>query len=135
MPLRSERHHSPKITIIYLLILAFPEGRGLADLFMLFRESMFFVIGIPAIYLTLRSILFLRRGSIASSRIFLRREMMIKASRFLLLSSTIGVLGAGQAYIWSITGLDILRISGGLFLIGMAALIFLYLLFLNRVLR
>ena len=51
-----------KITIIYLLILAFPEGRGLADLFMLFRETIFFVIGIPAIYLTLRSILFLRRG-------------------------------------------------------------------------
>jgi len=73
-----------------LLILAFPEGRGLADLFMLFRETIFFVIGIPAIYLTLRSILFLRRGAIASSRIFLRREMMIKASRLLLSSSIIG---------------------------------------------
>ena len=107
----------------------------MADLFMLFRETMFFLIGIPAIYLTLRSILFLRRGSIASSRIFLRREMMIKASRFLLLSSIIGVLGAGQVYVWSIMGLDILRMSGGLFLIGMAALILLYLLFLNRVLR
>ena len=96
---------------------------------------MFFVIGIPAIYLTLRSILFLRRGSIASSRIFLRREMMIKASRFLLLSAIIGVLGAVQVYVWSITGLDILRMSGGLFLIGMAASILLYLLFLNHVLR
>ena len=64
----------------------------MADLFMLFRETIFFVIGIPAIYLTLRSILFLRRGAIASSRIFLRREMMIKASRFLLLSSIIGFL-------------------------------------------
>ena len=93
------------------------------------------MIGIPAIYLTLRSILFLRRGSIASSRIFLRREMMIKASRFLLLSSIIGVLGAVQVYVWSITGLDILRISGGLFLIGMAALILLYLRPLNHVLR
>ena len=107
----------------------------MADLFMLFRETIFFVIGIPAIYLTLRSILFLRRGAIASSRIFLRREMMIKASRFLLLSSIIGVLGAGQAYVWSITGLDILRISGGLFLIGMAILILLYLRLLNHVLR
>ena len=124
-----------KITIIYLLILAFPEGRGLADLFMFLRETMFFVIGIPAIYLTLRSILFLRRGSIASSRIFLRRGMMIKASRFLLSSSIIGVLGSVQVYIWSITGLDILRISGGLFLIGMAALILIYLRLLNHVLR
>jgi len=134
MPLRSERPHS-EITIIYLLISAFLKGRGLADLFMFLRETMFFVIGIPAIYLTLRSILFLRRGSIASSRIFLRRGMMIKASRFLLLSSIIGVLGAVQVYVWSITGLDILRISGGLFLIGMAALILLYLRLLNHVLR
>ena len=133
--MRSERYIHSKITIIYLPILAFPEGRGLADLFMLFRETMFFVIGIPAIYLTLRSILFLKRGSIASSRIFLRREMMIKASRFLLLSAIIGVLGAVQVYVWSITGLDILRMSGGLFLIGMAASILLYLLFLNHVLR
>jgi len=107
----------------------------LADLFMFLRETMFLVIGVPAIYLTLRSILFLRRGSIASSRIFLRREMMIKASRFLLLSSIIGVLGAAQVYVWSITGLDILRVSGGLFLIGMAVLILLYLRFLNHVLR
>ena len=107
----------------------------MADLFMFLRETMFFVIGIPAIYLTLRSILFLRRGSIASSRIFLRRGMMIKASRFLLSSSIIGVLGSVQVYIWSITGLDILRVSGGLFLIGMAALILIYLRLLNHVLR
>ena len=102
---------------------------------MLFRETIFFVIGIPAIYLTLRSILFLRRGAIASSRIFLRREMMIEASRLLLSSSIIGVLGAVQVYVWSITRLDILRISGGLFLVGMAALILLYLRLLNHVLR
>jgi len=107
----------------------------LADLFMFFRETVLFVIGIPAIYLTLRSILFLRRGSITSSRIFLRREMVIKASRFLLSSSMIGVLGAVQVYVWSITGLDILRVSGGLFLIGMVVLILLYLKFLNNALR
>ena len=133
--MRSEGYVHSKITIIYLLILAFFLRGGDWPIYSCFFESMFFVIGIPVIYLTLRSILFLRRDSIASSRIFLRREMMIKASRFLLLSAIIGVLRSGQVYVWSITGLDILRMSGGLFLIGMAALIFLYLLFLNRVLR
>ena len=132
--MRSIGPHS-KITIIYLPISAFLEGGRVADLFMFFRETALFVIGIPAIYLTLRSILFLRRGSITSSRIFLRRGMVIKASRFLLSSSMIGVLGAVQVYAWSITGLDILRVSGGLFLIGMVALILLYLKFLNNALR
>lgn len=105
------------------------------DLFMLFRETLFIVIAVPLFYFSCSTLLRLRRRRLASSRIFLRGERLLKASKSLLASSIFGVMGAAALLMWSIAPLEVYRVLAGCSLIVFLALLLHFTALFRRILK
>jgi len=93
------------------------------DLFMLIRETAFIIIAVPLFYLSVDSLLRLRKRKLASSRIFLRGKLLLKASRSLVLSTLFGLIGAVALLFWSMNPLEVYRVTAGCSLIVFLTLI------------
>ncbi|OYT44129.1 hypothetical protein B6U84_04745 [Candidatus Bathyarchaeota archaeon ex4484_40] len=93
------------------------------DLFMLIRETAFIIIAVPLFYLSVDSLLRLRKRKLASSRIFLRGKLLLKASRSLVLSTPFGLIGAVALLFWSMNPLEVYRVTAGCSLIVFLTLI------------
>ena len=101
---------------------------------MLFRETMFLILGLPALVYGVKAILGLRRPKIAAGRIFLRGELFTAFLRSILHFVGLTVAVAVFLYLWWATGIDIFRIVGGCFCIASVGMLLLALYKLNLLL-
>ena len=92
---------------------------------MAFREGMFLILGVPTIFYGIKIMLGLKRVDLSSGRIFLRSDRFLLFLKSLLIFTIFCVVAAITLYFWWITELDIMRIIGGLALIGASTLLLL----------
>ena len=100
---------------------------------MLVRESIFMVIAVFVLWLSIDSLRGLKKSRVAASRIFLRDEEVLKAFKSLLTGAVFAVLGSITLFLWSIARLEILRLVTAIFLIFFASFILSFCYSLRRV--
>ena len=105
------------------------------DIFMLIRETLFMIIVIPLFYLSVDVLFRLKKGRVASSRIFLKGAILFKASRLLAFSSLFGLFGSATLFLWSLTSLEEFRILTGCSLIIFLALLLYFIYLLREILK
>ncbi|HDD42757.1 MAG TPA: hypothetical protein ENF79_03645 [Nitrososphaeria archaeon] len=94
------------------------------DLLMLVREIIFFSFAIPMIFFSLECLAGLRKGRVAASRIFLRKDQLVLSVRSLLLASISSIPASISLFLWSVYRLEVYRLLAAAFFILFVAFIF-----------
>jgi len=94
------------------------------DLLMIVREAVFFILAVPLIFFSIECLAGLRKGRIAASRIFLRKDHLILSIRGLLLASVFSIPASISLLLWSVYRLEVYRLLAAAFFILFVFFIF-----------